>query len=130
MAGLFLRSGYDDAMASFTLDGITYEYLRPVPGHDPDVTRSWEYGHSPKVVATVPLVAGTVDVYAAAQRWNPTQILVAWQDDDHHPHWAWVPAGNVRRVTDSEWDIEEYHRCPVKLRGVRWGDRLPGFLPA
>jgi hypothetical protein len=54
---------------------------------------------------------------------------VSWVDDEWHHHWAWIPAGNVRRVTDSEWDIEEYRRCPEKLRWIRWGNRLPGFLP-
>lgn len=55
---------------------------------------------------------------------------MTWQDDDWHSHWAWIPAGNVRRVHDSEWDIEKYRHCPENLRGVRWGNRLPGFLPA
>jgi len=118
-------------MASFTLDGETHEYLRPDPGNPAEETRSWEYGHYPKVMASVPLASGaTVDVYAVAERWNPSYVLVAWADDAGHKHWAWVPAGNIRRVTDSEWDIEEYRRCPEKLRPVRWANRLPGFLPA
>jgi hypothetical protein len=118
-------------MASFTLDGVAYECLRPDPGHGTDDARSWEYGKYPKVVATLLLEAGgTVDVYAVAERWNPSHILVSWADDEDHAHWSWIPAGNVRRVTDSEWDIEEYRRCPENLRGIRWGDRLPGFLPS
>jgi hypothetical protein len=122
--------GYDGAMSSFTLDGETYEYLRPDPGHPPEETRSWEYGNYPKVMAGIPLAGGsTVEVYAVAERWNPSYVLVAWADDAGHKHWAWVPAGNIRRVTDSEWDIEEYRRSPEKLRPIRWGNRLPGFLP-
>jgi hypothetical protein len=117
-------------MALFILDGITYEYLRQDPGNDPETTHSWTYGKYPKVMATLPLVAGTVDVYAYASRWSPSHILVSWQDHEYHAHWAWIPAGNVRRVTDSEWDIEEYRRCPERLRGVSWGNRPPGFLPA
>ncbi|MFF2029518.1 hypothetical protein [Arthrobacter sp. NPDC058192] len=118
-------------MASFTLDRTAYEYLRPDPGHPAEETRSWEYGNYPKVMASVPLAGGaTLDVYAVAERWNPSYILVAWGDDADHKHWAWVPAGNVRRVTDSEWDIEEYRRCPEKLRAIRWGNRLSGFLLA
>jgi hypothetical protein len=118
-------------MPSFTLDGITYEYLMPDPGHPPDATRSWEYGNYPKVLATLILAAGgTIGVYAIAKRWNPSHILVSWQDDERRPHWAWIPTGNVARVNDSDWDIEEYRRCPEHLRGIRWGNRLPGFLPA
>lgn len=116
-------------MHTFTLDGATYEYLRsePGPGEDP---RSWEYGHLPKVSADVPLAGGgTVTVVAHAERWTATRVIVSWFDDDGHHHWAWVPATSVRRVTDSEWDIEEYRRCPANLRSVRWGNRLPGFLP-
>ncbi|WP_427130283.1 hypothetical protein [Pseudarthrobacter sp. S9] len=117
-------------MASFKLDGTTYEYLLPDPGHA-DETRSWTYGAYPMVMAALPLAGGSnVEVYALAQRWNPSHVLVSWRDDDDHSHWAWVPAGNVRRVTDSEWDIEKYRRCPENLRAVRWGKRLPGFLPA
>lgn len=112
--GLFLSSHYDGAMATFTLDGITYDYLRPDPDpdHDPEAAHSWTDGQYPKVMATVPLTSGTVDVYAVAERWNPSHVLASWQDDGHHAHWAWIPAGNVRRVNDSEWDIEEYRRCP------------------
>lgn len=83
------------------------------------------------MLATLPLTeGGTVTVYAAAERWNPTHILVSWADAARHAHWAWIPAGNVERVSDSEWDIEEYRRCPENLLGIRWGHRLPGFLPA
>ncbi len=117
-------------MRSFTLDGVNYEYLMPDPGHPEDI-HSWEYGKYPRIMVTLPLAGGaTVDVYAVADRWNPSHILVSWPDDAGHGHWAWVPAGNVRRVTDSEWDIEEYRRCPEHLRHIRWANRLPGFLPA
>src|SRR2546423_877238 len=108
-------------MASFTLGGVTYEYLTPDPGGQPEDARSWTYGQYPKVVAGLPLAAGgMVDVSANADRWNRTHVLASWLDDAWHRHWAWVPAGNVRRVTDSEWDIEEYRRCPEHLRHVRW----------
>jgi hypothetical protein len=82
------------------------------------------------VSADVPLAGGgTVTVYAHADRWTATRIIVSWFDDENHHQWAWVPSANVRRVTDSEWDIEQY-RCRANLRSVRWGTRLPGFLPA
>ena len=97
-------------MASFTFDGISYEYLRRAPGPHADI-QSWEYGSYPNIMATVPLADGsTAYAYALASRWNPSHILVAWQDDEYYPHGALVPAGNVRRVTDSEWDIEQYWR--------------------
>ncbi|NUU30833.1 hypothetical protein [Arthrobacter sp. C9C5] len=118
-------------MASFILDGETFEYLKPDPGHSPEDAKSWEYGKYPKVLATLPLAdGGTATVYAVAERWNPSHILVSWADDWRHAHWAWIPAGNVERVTDSDWDIEEYQRCPEKLRAIRWGNRLPGFVSA
>jgi hypothetical protein len=120
---------YDCGMASFTLDGAIYEYLKPDPGQ-PEDAKSWTYGNYPKIRAALPLAyGGTVAVYAVAERWNPSRILVSWADDGRHSHWAWIPAGNVERVTDSDWDIWEYWRCPERLRGIRWGDRLPGFLP-
>jgi len=40
-------------MASFTLDGETYEYLRPDPAHPAEESLSWEDGSYPKVVASV-----------------------------------------------------------------------------
>lgn len=116
-------------MSRFTLDGEAHEYLTPSGGH-PEDARSWTYGEYPKVSAALPLTDdGTVTVYAEAQRWTSTHILCAWKDDEDHGHWAWVPKDNVRTVTESEWDIEEYRRCPEHLCGVRWGKRLPGFLP-
>ena len=53
---------------------------------------------------------------------------MAWAGVDWSPHWSWIPAGNVRRVTDPAWDIEE----TGAVRGTRvasGGGRLPGFLP-
>lgn len=128
--GRLLAGGrYVYGMASCTLDGETFEYLKPDPGHEPEDARSWTYGSYPKVLARLPLAnGGTVTAYAVAQRWNPSHIRMGWADDSRHSHWAWIPAGNVERVRDSEWDIEEYRRCPEHLRGVRWGNRLPRFL--
>ena len=121
---------YDGNMPSFTLDGEFFEYLQPDSGHGPEEAKSWTYGAYPKVRAAVPLEGGgKVSVYASAERWNPSSVLVRWYDDGRHSHWAWIPEGSVERVTDSEWDIEEYRRCPEKFRPIRWGDRLPGFLP-
>jgi len=117
-------------MPGFMLNGESFEYLHPDSGHGPDQAHSWTYGAYPKVRAEVPLAGGgAVAVYAFAERWNPSNVLVGWVDDGRHSHWAWVPGGNVERITDSEWDIDEYRRCPESLRSMRWGDRLPGFLP-
>lgn len=115
--------------APFTLDGRFYDYLRPGPGN-PEGARSWKYGHYPKVMATLPTTPAAETVYAHAARWNGDRILVEWEDDDRRKQWTWVDGDAVEPVTDSEWDIWEYHRCPVNIRGVRWGNRLPGFLPA
>jgi hypothetical protein len=116
-------------MPSFTLDGRSYEYVQEPPGR-PETTRSWEYGHHPKVRATLPTTPAPVTAYAQAARWNGDRILVEWEDDDRRKHWTWLDGSAVERATASEWDIWEYHRCPEKLRAVRWGGRLPGFLPA
>lgn len=59
---------YDGAVASFTLDGQSYDYLRPDPGHNPSATHSWHYGNYPKIMATLPLSTGTIDMYAVAER--------------------------------------------------------------
>lgn len=116
-------------MPSFTLDGRSHDYAQEPPGR-PETSRSWEYGRYPKVRATLPASPAPVTVYAQASRWNGDRVLVEWEDDSRRKHWTWVDRGAVEAVTDSEWDIWEYHRCPDNIRGVRWGDRLPGFLPA
>lgn len=116
-------------MPSFTLDSVTYVYTQDPPGR-PENTHSWEYGRYPKVRATLRTAPAPVDVYAQGSRWNGDSILVEWEDDGRRKHWMWVDASEVERATASEWDIWEYQRCPENLRGVRWGDRLPGFLPA
>lgn len=117
-------------MPTFTLGSVSYEYLRPPLDVAAQEVHSWEYGHWPRVQAAVPLAnGGTVTVYAEALRWTPVQVLVRWADDEGHFHTAWVPTANVYRLTPSEWDIIEYHRCPPELRSVRWANRLPGFLP-
>lgn len=131
VARMLGRDRYVYGMASFTLDGEPFEYLKPDPGHSPEDAKSSTYGQYPKIRAALLLAdGGAVTVYAVAERWNPSHILVSWADDGRHSHWAWIPTGNVERLTDSEWDIEEYRRCPDNLRHIRWGNRLPGFLPA
>ena len=98
-------------MPSFALDGETYEYLRADPGPDSEDARSRDYGDHTRVLATLPLADGsTVEVRAVAARWNsdPSHVFVAWADDDMCAHWAWIPAGNVACLNDSESDLEEY----------------------
>lgn len=128
---MLTRGRYIYRMAAFTLDGEMYEYLKPDPGHQPEDTKSWTYGNYPKVIATLPLAdGGTIGVYAVAERWNPSCVLVSWAGDGDHARWAWIPAGNIRRVTDSEWDIEEFRHCPEELRAIQWSKRLPARLIA
>lgn len=130
--GLLLspRGGSVYGLPTFTLAGVTYDYLTPAIGGDPEDVRSWEYGKYPKVEAALPLTTGgTLRVYGEASRWGRGHVIVSWLDDAWHPHWAWIPAGNVRRLTDSEWDIIEYQRCSPDRRPIRWGNRLPGFIP-
>ena len=41
------------------------------------------------MLATLPLAdGGTVTVYAVAERWNPSRMLVSCADDGGHAHWA------------------------------------------
>ncbi|MET1065140.1 MAG: hypothetical protein ABWX85_09235 [Arthrobacter sp.] len=71
-------------MASLTLDGTTYEYLLPDPGHSPEDARSWEYGSYPKVMAAHPLAVGAaVDIYALANRWLAKAHGRAWNGGNH-----------------------------------------------
>lgn len=130
LTGQGSRRGYIRAMPTFTLAGVKYEYLSPAaPGAPADI-QSWEYGQWPRVEAAVRLTAGgTMSVYGGAMRWVANEISVQWVDDKGHMHSAWLPKDNVRRLAASEWDIIEYHQCPPELRSVRWGNRLPGFLP-
>ncbi|MFW0775927.1 hypothetical protein ACLRGI_22475 [Paenarthrobacter nitroguajacolicus] len=115
---------------SFLLDGVTYEFVHPERMGPVEEVKSWEWGHYPKVHALVPLKAGgTVAVYAEAKHWNQTQISVQWYDDDKVSLTAWLPKDDVRPVTNSEWDIDEYNRCPEWLRVIQWGKRMPGMLP-
>lgn len=127
---LLTGSRYIRGMPTFTLAGVKYDYLAPEFEGDPEEVHSWEYGKWPHVEADVPLTGGgTVTIHGEASRWYHDQVIVSWRDDDRHTFWTWLPAANVRRLTASEWDIIEYHRCPPELRAIRWGDRLPGFLP-
>lgn len=110
--------------------GVEYDYLTPKIEGDPEEVHSWEYGRWPRVEAAVPLkTGGSVNVYGEAMRWGHDHIITRWLDDVGHTHTAWIPKDNVRRLTTSEWDIIEYHQCPPALRSIRWGKRLPGFLP-
>lgn len=101
-----------------------------MPDAAPEQLHSWEYPHWPRVEADVPLASSdTVTVLAEASRWGGGFIHVRWQEDGGDYHQAWVPKGNVRRLTASDWDIIEHHQTPEHLRRIRWLDRLPGFLP-
>lgn len=116
--------------ASFLLAGVTYEFAHPERVGAVEDVRSWEPGQQPKVHAQVPLKAGGhAGVYAHATHWNRAQISVQWYDDNKDSLTAWIPKDDVRPVTNSEWDIDEYNRCPQWLRFIQWGKRLPGFPP-
>jgi hypothetical protein len=115
---------------SFTLGGVTYEYVTPPKPQRLHLIKSWEYPNWPRVEAAVALSdGGTVQVYGEASRWSAEQIFVRWPDDEGHFHAAWLPTSAVRRLTPSEWDIIQFHACPENLRHIQWGKRLPGFLP-
>lgn len=122
--------GYIRPVPTFNLAGVAYEYVAPEFEGDREEIHSWEYGKWPRVGVDVPLsTGGTVEVYGEAMRWGHGVVLALWSDDEGHMHSAWLPKDNVRRLTASEWDIIEYNQCPPDLRPIRWGTRLPGFLP-
>ncbi len=115
---------------SFVLSGETYAFLSPEREGPIEDVRSWEMDRYPKVHAQVPLKGGgLVAVYAHATHWNRTQISVRWYDDEKDSLTAWLPKESVRTVTASEWDLDEYNRCPEWLRMIQWEKRFPGFLP-
>ncbi len=117
-------------MPRFMHGGTTYEYLVLSPPAQLDCIQSWDYGSWPHVAAEVPLSdGGAVTVYGEASRWTADQIHVRWPDDEGHFCSAWLPTPNVHRLTDSGWDIIEFHETPEYLRMIRWSGRLPGFLP-
>lgn len=124
------RRLYSGTMPKFTLAGASFEYLASEFEGDREDIHSWEYGQWLRVESEIPLQdPRTVSVYGEAMRWGNSQILIRWGDDEGHMHSAWLPKGNVRRLTASEWDIIEYRKCPPELRAIRWRKRLPGFLP-
>lgn len=130
LTGMGTQRGYIRPMPTFTLDGFQYDYLDPKLEGDPEDVHSWEDGKWPRVEAAVPLATGgTVNVHAVASRWGRGLVRVGWEDDNGHRHSAGISTANVRRMTASEWDIIEYHQTPENLRMIRWGKRLPGFLP-
>ena len=119
-----------EAPTSFVLGGVTHEFADPGRQMPIGTVCTWTPGEWPKVHAQVPLQAGgTVEVYGEATAWTPEQIHIRWDDDNKDTCQAWLPAFDVRRVTDSEWDIDQYNRTPEWSRPTRWGHRLPGFLP-
>ncbi|MFP3579996.1 hypothetical protein SB659_10485 [Arthrobacter sp. SIMBA_036] len=114
----------------FLLDGRTHEYIEPERDGPVEDVRSWLMGEYPRVHARVPLAAGgTVYVYASATHWDRNQIHVQWYDDNKASLTAWLAKADIRPVTDSEWDIDQYNRTPDWLKSTRWGYRFPGFLP-
>jgi hypothetical protein len=130
LSGVIRRGHYIGPMPTFIQDGFPYDYLAPAGPVRLHLIKSWEYPHWPRVEAAVPLAdGGSVEVYGEASRWSAEQVHVRWADDEGHFHAAWLPTSAVRRLTASEWDIIEFHNCPENLRHVRWGKRLPGFLP-
>lgn len=119
---------------TFVLHGVTYEVAGPGRQGPVEAVRTWPPVERPRVHARIQIKGGAaLHVYAEATAWNATQIHVRWHDDNNDSLTSWVSKDDVRRVTDSEWDIDEYNRTPEWLRVVRWGanfeHRLPGFLP-
>lgn len=117
-------------LTRFVLAEEVYDLARVERCGPVEEVRSWPMDQRPKVRALVPLAGdGSLAVYAEATHWNRSQVHVQWVDDNKDSFVTWLPSESVSPVTDSEWDIDQFHRCPEWLRSVRWGKRLPGFLP-
>lgn len=61
-----------------------------------------------------------MQVYAVEERGNPLMRPCGLGRRSAARALAWIPAGNVERVSDSERDIEESRRFPEHLRAIRW----------
>lgn len=116
-------------MGSFTLNGIRYEYVR---GTMPTAeARSWEYGSYPHLAVTITVESGArLEVLGQGTRWAGDWICFSWVDDEDQTNWSWVPRGDVRKVTDSEWDVHVFNRLPPSMQAHRWERCPPGFIPA
>jgi hypothetical protein len=68
-------------------------------------------------MATVPLATGTVDVYAYASRWSPSHVLVSWQDEDWHSHWAALGMDSGCQRPPSHRLRMGYRRIPTLPQG-------------
>jgi hypothetical protein len=100
LGGLGSNRRYIVPMPTFTLDGVTYEYLQPAKPQRLHLIKSWEYPHWPRVEAAVHLSdGGTVKVYGEASRWSAEPVHVRRADDEGHLHAAWLPTSSVRPLT-------------------------------
>ena len=88
----------------FVLDGAEYEHADPRPEITPGRVRRFVYGGEPKVIAKVPLAAGgTVEVHGYATHYTQEWVSLAWTDDVFSHCTCWVPAADVRRPGEGEW---------------------------
>ena len=115
---------------TFVIEGVTYDLLEAERVGRIGAVRTWPPNDRPKVHARVRLTNGdTTTVYAEATAWNQTQIHVQFHDDNNDSLTTWALKADVRPVTESEWDIDQYNRTDSSRRHIRWGYRMPGFLP-
>jgi hypothetical protein len=86
----------------FVLGGTVYVHADPVP--DVGEANRFGYGDEPKVIAQVPLEDGdTVEVHGYATFYTQEWVTVDWNDDNYQHFNAWIPATNVRRPLEGEW---------------------------
>lgn len=92
---------------------------------------SWEYGHYPLLAATLTVDGGQrVEVLGEGSRWAGEWVCFSWVDDEDQTSWTWLPRSDVRKVSDSEWDIHVFNRLPSGMQEHRWERCPPGFIPA
>ncbi|MFF1382750.1 hypothetical protein ACFVWT_04210 [Arthrobacter sp. NPDC058288] len=109
--------------------GERHSYIRgEMPAAE---AHSWEYTSYPLLAATLTVNGGQrLEVLGEGSRWAADWICFSWVDDEDQTNWTWLPRSDVRKVTDSEWDIHVFNRMPPALQAHRWERCPPGFIPA
>jgi hypothetical protein len=88
----------------FVLSGTVYEHASPEPVIAPGSVRRFVNGTEPQIIAQVPLTSGgSVVIHGYATHYTQEWVTVVWNDDNTQHFDCWVPAADVRRPAEGEW---------------------------